>query len=93
MSNKQINKMIVFEGVFYGLGAIIIGMLSSIFILFMINEYEGRINKIAYQFSIPWLNIAICIIVIYAIIGISSWYAKNKIKNDNIIDNIKDENI
>ena len=91
MSNKQLNKMLIIEGFFYGINSIFFGTMFSVFLLFMI--HMCLVNTVIYKFTIPWSNILICIIAIYILIFASIWYAKNKIKNNNMIDEIKDENI
>ena len=91
MSNKQLNKMLILEGFFYGIDSIFLGTMISVFLLFII--HRCLVNTLIYKFIIPWSNILICIIAIYIVIFTSIWYAKNKIKNKNIIDEIKDENI
>ena len=46
-----------------------------------------------YPFTIPWINIGICIVAVYAIIFVSMRSSKKKIANKNIIDEIREENI
>lgn len=91
MSNKKINKMMFLEGIFYGLDSIIYGILVSIVILYVM--YLAMIETRIYLFNIPYLNIALSIIVSYATIFIAIASAKLRIKKQNIIDEIKNENI
>lgn len=91
MSNKQINKMLFLEGIFYGLNAIIYGVIISLIILYLM--YLFMENTKLYLFIIPWKHIIICIATIYLTIFITMINAKNKIKNKNIIEEIKNENI
>ncbi len=91
MSEKQINKMLSLEGVFYGLKACTYGIFSSLIILVIM--YYNIEDYSYYKFNIPWAYIGSCIIVIYSIIFFSIWHAKRKIKNKNIIDEIRNENI
>lgn len=91
MSNKQINKMLILEGIFYGMDSIFFGVAISVFLLFIM--HMRIVNTLQYKFTIPLINILICIIAIYIIIFTAIIYAKNKIKNKNMIDEIKDENI
>ncbi len=91
MSNKQINKMLYFECVFYGLDAIVYGTLISLVILYIM--YLAMIDTKLYLFSIPFANILISVMVVYIVIFISMKIAKRKIYKGNIIDEIKEENI
>ena len=46
-----------------------------------------------YMFKIPWLNIGISALVMYVVIFMAMSFAKRKIKKQNIIDEIRNENI
>ena len=91
MSGKGINRMLFLEGIFYGVDSIIYGTLISIAILYV--EYVFMIETKLYLFKIPILNIIISIIVTYTVIFFAMLIAKRKIKKQNIIDEIKEENI
>lgn len=92
MSKKQINKMIFLEGIFYGLDSIFYGTTISILILFFVYQ-QMDIDSRMYPFTISWLNIMICIAFVYTIIFISMRSSKKKIEKENIIEEIKKENI
>ena len=91
MSDKQINKMMTLEGIFYGLDSILYGTLISIAILYVI--YLFMVETKLYLFNIPFRNILISIFVIYITIFVAIGSAKRKIKDCNIIETIKEENI
>lgn len=91
MSNRQIHKMLFLEGLFYGLDCIIYGILISVALLYII--YLTMEENNIYGFNIKWNNLALAFGIMYLVIFVSVLYAKNKIKNNNIIDEIKDENI
>ena len=91
MSNKQINKMLFFEVIFYGFNGIIFGLLASLAILYIV--YTVLIETEIYSFYIPIKNMILCVIVSYIIILASVIYAKSKINKNNIIDDVWNENI
>lgn len=91
MSQKQINKMLTLEGMFYCLDSIIYGLLISMMILYLM--FTKMQNTNLYTFEVPWIQIAISIIVTYIITFIAMWTAKSTIKKQNIIDEIRNENI
>lgn len=91
MSQKQISKMLSIEGIFYGAKACIYGMVISLLILVIM--YYNIEDYNYYKLSIPWGNIGLCIIAAYSIIFFATWYAKRKIRTNNIIDEIRNENI
>lgn len=91
MSNKQIKKMLLFESIFYGLDALIYGILISIVILYIL--YILKIQTNIYAFIIPWKKFIICFLATYITIFASMLLAKIKVDKQNIIDSIKKENI
>lgn len=91
MSKKQLNRMLFLEGILYSLDSIIYGVVISLIILFIM--FIKMRNVKIYAFTIPWLNIAESIATTYIITFIAMWHAKRKIRNKNIIDDIKNENI
>ena len=90
MSNKQINKMLFFEGIFYGGYGIFYGIIISLIILYVM--YNLFIETSLYDFYIPIVNIILCVVITYAIIFLSITYGKIKVTDKNIIDIIKNEN-
>ena len=91
MSQKQISKMLSIEGIFYGAKACMYGIVISLLILVIM--YYNIEDYNYYKLSIPWGNIGLCIIVVYSIIFFATWYAKRKIRTNNIIDEIRNENV
>lgn len=91
MDNKKINKMLFLEGIFYGLNALIYGLLIGCTILYII--YRWKIDTNLYEFHLPWLDIIICIVIAYAVIFMAIYTAKSKIRNENIVEDIRNENL
>ncbi len=91
MDNRQINKMLFLEMVFYGLDAIIYGILISLVILYIM--YIALIETIMYNFYIPIENMILCIVISYIVIFLSIVFAKRRINNQNIIDDVRNEAI
>jgi putative ABC transport system permease protein len=46
-----------------------------------------------YGYSLPWMSMLFVIVVIFFIVGSAMLYSISKIKNENIIDSLKQENI
>ena len=87
MSNRQMNKILFLEGLFYGTISLIIGIFISIGILYFL--YHTMINTQVYRFSIDLISIFISIILIYAVIFISILYANKKLYKEDIATIIK----
>jgi putative ABC transport system permease protein len=94
MSNRQINKMFILQGILYAIDSIIWGLSISIGILYINYIIQtSKVQAMVILFHIPWLSILICLIVVYATIFMAIRNARKKIKESNIIDEIKNDNI
>lgn len=91
MTAKGFNKMISYESIFYGLKALLYGLPISMGIMFLI--YKGTMNSFTYPFWIPWLSLGICFVSVFVIVGSAMLYSIAKVKKDNIIEVLRQENI
>jgi putative ABC transport system permease protein len=91
MTPKGFNKMINYESIFYGFKALLYGLPISIGVMVLIHMSVG--NTFEYGFALPWLSIIYVIVAIFLIVGAAMLYSIKKIKNENIIDGLKQENI
>ncbi|AYA74474.1 ABC transporter permease [Bacillus sp. Y1] len=91
MTEKGFNKMISYESIFYGLKALLYGLPISLGIMFLI--YKGTMNSFSYPFWIPWGSLGICFVSVFVIVGSAMLYSIAKVKKDNIIEVLRQENI
>lgn len=91
MTNKQFKKMLDLECIFYGSKALLYGLPLGILVCFFLNKSFG--NMFSFIFEIPWSSILVSIIAIYVIVFATMLYASRKVKKENIIDVIRDDNI
>lgn len=91
MTGKGFNKMISYESIFYGLKALLYGLPISLGIMFLI--YKGTMNSFSYPFWIPWGSLGICLVSVFVIVGSAMLYSIAKVKKDNIIEVLRQENI
>lgn len=91
MTDKAFRKMLDLECLFYGTKALLYGLPIGIGICYLINQGFG--NLIEFTFSLPWNSIIISIIAVYLVVFITMLYSSSKIKKENIIDVLRDENI
>ena len=92
LSPKGFYKMIFFESLFFGLKSLLYALPVSFFVIYLISE------SIGYTFSfngvlIPWKAIIIAIVGVFVIVLITMLYSVKKIKNENILNSLQDENI
>jgi putative ABC transport system permease protein len=91
MTPKGFNKMINYESIFYGVKALSYGLPLSMLVMFGIHRSLG--HTFEYGFSLPWMSILFVIVVIFLIVGSAMLYSISKIRKENIIDGLKQENI
>lgn len=91
MTPKGFNKMVHYESIFYGVKALGYGLPISVLVMFGIHRSVGYTFE--YEFSLPWMSILSVIVVIFLIVGSAMLYSISKIRNDNIIESLKQENI
>ena len=91
MTNKQFNKMLNLECVFYGTKALLYGLPLGALMCYIINQsFESGFSVI---FKLPWSSIVISIIAVYIIVFLTMIYSSKKMKKQNIIEALRDDNI
>lgn len=91
MTPKSFNKMVYFESLFYGLTTLIIGLPIGLGIMYWMHYTMNSV--FGSSFSVPISSFIIVIIAVFMIVGSTLLYSTNKIKKQNIIDGLKEENI
>ena len=91
MTPKGFNKMIYYESIFYGVKALAYGLPISVLIMYGI--HRSLDYTFEYGFSLPWTSILFVIVIIFIIVGSAMLYSISKVKNENIIDSLRQENI
>lgn len=82
------NKMVVLESAFYGLKALVFALPISALVSFGINKALGE-DMI--PFEINWLMYLAVIGAVFVIVGMTMIYSVHKIKNDSIVETLKEE--
>ena len=86
------NKMLRFESLFFGIKSLFYALPVSFGIIYLI--HLAMKNAVEFEhILIPWKSIILAIIGIFVIVAISMMYATKKVKKDNILDAIREENI
>lgn len=90
MSDRDFNKMMGFECVFYGLQTLLVGLpIAGIFSWLI---YKGLvIGGADIDFVFPWSSIGISMLGVFLVIFITMLYAVSEIKKENIIDALRDD--
>ncbi|WP_203248059.1 FtsX-like permease family protein [Sporosarcina beigongshangi] len=91
MTPKGFKKMIHYESIFYGVKALGYGLPISVLVMFGIHRSVNY--TFMYEFQLPWMSILFVIVMIFLIVGSAMLYSISKLKNENIIESLKQENI
>lgn len=91
MTDGGFNRMINFECLFYGLKALLYGLPLSLLVAWLI--YRSMIQGIGMAFHIPWMHVLFCVAGVFLIVFITMMYAMSKVRKENIVDALKNENL
>lgn len=91
MTEKDFNKMMNFECILYGAKSLLLGLPTSCVISFII--YKLISNAMDISFRLPWLAMGIATLSVFLVVFATMLYAMHKIKKENPIDALKNENL
>ena len=91
LTRKGMRKMLNFECLLYGSKALLYGIPVSAGITYLI--YLAINRGIDTPFIMPWKAVGIAVLSVFLVVFITMMYSMNKIKKDNTIDALKNENL
>ena len=91
MTQKGFNKMMNFECLLYGSRALLYGLPASCGVTYLI--YLAIMEGYETKFHLPWMAIGIAVLSVFLVVFITMMYSMSKIKKDNPIDALKNENL
>ena len=83
--------MLNYECIFYGLKALLYGLPASIMVTYLI--YISMMEGVDIRFYLPVKSILISIFSVFLVVFVSMMYSMRKIRRENILDALKNENI
>lgn len=92
LSYGGIKKMMVFECLLYGIRSTIFAAPLSVILSYLIYMAYGFTSDLGSGFYIPWYSVVIAVAGAFMVVAISMAYSVSKIKEDNLIDELKEEN-
>lgn len=92
LTRHGFNKMLLCESLFFGFKSLLYALPVSFVIVFYLNDMSKSIVTFN-ETIIPWNSIIIAIIGVFVIVLISVMYSTRKIKKENILEAIREENI
>ena len=91
MTQKGFNKMMNFECLLYGSKALLLGLPVSCGVTYLI--YLAIMSGYEASFHLPWTAIGIATLSVFLVVFVTMMYSMSKIKKDNPIDALKNENL
>ena len=91
MTAKGFNRMMNYECLLYGSKALLLGLPVSCGITYLI--YLSIIAGYETSFHLPWRAIGIATLSVFFVVFATMMYSMSKIKKDNPIDALKNENL
>ncbi len=91
MTQKGFNKMMNFECLLYGSKALLLGLPVSAGITYLI--YKSVSDGFETTYHLPWTAIGISVLSVFLVVFITMLYSMSKIKKENPIDALKNENL
>lgn len=91
MTEKGLNKMMNYECILYGIKGLSYGLVAAVGVTYLI--YLAINNGLEIAFYIPWYSIAIAVGSVFAVVFSTMLYAMRKIKKEDPIEALKDENL
>lgn len=91
MTRRGFNRMMNFECILYGSKALIFGLPVSAGVTYLI--YMAISDGYETTYHLPWNAIGIAVLSVFLVVGATMMYAMSKIKKDNPIDALKNENL
>ena len=91
MTPGGFNRMIRFESIFYGLKALLFGLPISVVISYLL--YQTEQGVLISGFTLPWQSYCFAVLMLLVIVFSTMLYSTHRIKKENIIDALKDENL
>ena len=83
--------MMNYECIIYGCKGLIWGLPASVVVTFLI--WKVTTQAFVVPFSIPWYSFAIAVGAVFLVVFASMLYAARRVRKDNMIEAIKNENL
>ena len=91
MTQKGFRRMMNYECLLYGSKALLLGLPVSCGITYLI--YRAVTTAYETSFHLPWAAISIAVLSVFLVVFATMMYAMSKVKKDNPIDALKNENL
>lgn len=91
MTPGGLKRMVRYEGMFYGIKSLAFGLPISLGVMILMYTFLDR--NFSFAFTIPWVSVLIAILGVFTLVGTTMVYASNKLRGQNIVDALRNENL
>ena len=91
MTKGGLNKMMNYECILYGIKSSIYGIILSMIFVQMITMSVN--NGVETSLVIPWTSLGIALVSVFLVVFSTMLYSMHRIKKDNPIEALRNENI
>ena len=91
MGDRGMLRMLNYECLIYGLRALLIGLPISALVTFAIFKVVAQ--ELERSFYMPWTSVLIAVLSVFIVVFATMLYARSKIRKDNPVDALKNENL
>ncbi|MDE7253720.1 MAG: ABC transporter permease [Acetatifactor sp.] len=91
MTDREFQRMIWLEGLFYGGKALLIGLPLGVLVSYAFNKAMGR--GIVLRFHLPLGSMAVSTAAVFVLLFVIMRYSMGKLKRQNLVEIIQNENI
>lgn len=91
MNEKGMRRMTCYECILYGSRSLFIGLPVSILLSFLIYLFGNGVRSSG--FTLPWGSVIAAVLCVFAVVFASMLYSTSKLRKENTIDTLKNENI
>ena len=91
MEQRALYRMTNYECLLYGSRALLLGVPLAALVSYWI--YQTVRYAANMQFTLPWTAVILAVVSVFAVVFVSMLYAMRRIRRDNPIDALKNENI
>lgn len=92
LTPRGFNKILLFESIFFGFKALLYALPVSIGLVVLLNMSFGSVISFSHL-VIPYKSIIISIVGVFILVLVTMLYSSRKLKKENILETIREENI
>ncbi len=91
MSEKGFDRMMTYESLIYGFKGLAFGLPAAFIMTFLI--FKVTSFAVIDRFYVPWYSVAIAVFSVFLVVFVTMIYSWGKIRRENVLDALKNENL